>query len=270
MVERQSRTVGDAAPANGSPAPAAPRRVHRLRRLPAGRAVVGALLVTLAAVGVFAAHLQATVAPTSRYLVAGGTIAPGTTFGSVDEVRGALTSAPLDLVPELAARAVEVGQLETLVDRVVLSPLQFGDLVTRSAFAPKGAVADEWTFSFPVPTSNAVAGALRPGERIDVAATHESAGERHTAFVVRDVSLLAVQGDDGEAIGGSDELALTVALGSPDEVLALGHAVNTASIFVARASATSGRGDDPVPVHRGGAPALSGTEDTILLPGSGR
>ena len=231
-----------APPARDRPAP---RHIRRLRGLPAGRAVVGALLVTVAAVGVFATHLSATAEPGSRYLIATRTIEPGSRFVSIEELHEVVSSAPLDLGPALAARAIRVEQSEDLVARAVLSPLEPGDLLTRTAFGAEASGIGGATMSFPIARSSAVAGALHPGERIDVAATYGTTGETSTAFVVRGVPLLAVRGRDGEEIGTSDELSLTVALAGSDDVLALGHAVNTASIFVVRSTPESGSGRDP-------------------------
>ena len=215
------------------------RRIRRARGLPGGRAVVGALLVTGAAVGVFAAYLNATAEPSTAYLVAGRTIEPGTRFADLDDVLDAVRSDAIDVAPELAARLVPVGEVESLVGRVVLAPLEFGDLITRTVVVDDGGVAGAHTMSIPIARSDAVAGTLRAGERIDVLATYGSGDNASTAFVVRGVPLLRVTGSDGEAVTTSDELILTVAVTAPEDVQALGHAVNTASVFVTRSLATA-------------------------------
>ena len=46
------------------------RTIRPRRSLPGGRAVVGAFLVVVAAVGTFGAYLSATAAPSTSYLVA--------------------------------------------------------------------------------------------------------------------------------------------------------------------------------------------------------
>ncbi|TML58120.1 MAG: hypothetical protein E6G17_12765, partial [Actinobacteria bacterium] len=69
VAERDTVAVGAG---NG-----AGRAVRRRRSLPSGRALVGGLLVAIAAVGVFGAWLSATAAPTSSYVVARHDIAPG-------------------------------------------------------------------------------------------------------------------------------------------------------------------------------------------------
>jgi Flp pilus assembly protein CpaB len=212
------------------------RQLRRRRGLPGGRAVVGALLVAASAVGVFAAYLSATAAPSTAYLVAGRTIEPGTRFASLDDVFAAVGRTPLDLPPTAAGRAIRVEDAVTLVGRVVVSPLERGDLLTRTAFVEDGGVADAQTLSFSVPEADAVDGSLRPGERIDVIATHGSGGESFTAFVARGLPLLRVSAPDG-TVAGPGRLTLTVAVSALDDVLALSHAAATAEVRVTRSTA---------------------------------
>jgi hypothetical protein len=221
------------------------RQLRRRRGLPGGRAVVGALLVAASAVGVFAAYLSATAAPSAAYLVAGRTIEPGTRFASLDDVLGAVGRTPLDLPPTAAGRAIRVEDAATLIGRVVVAPLERGDLLTRTAFVEDGGVADAQTLSFSVPEADAVDGSLRPGERIDVIATHGAGSESFTAFVARGLPLLRVSAPDG-TVGGPGQLTLTVAVSALDDVLALSHAAATAEVRVTRS--TAGPADlDPAP-----------------------
>jgi hypothetical protein len=109
--------------------PAGPqRRIRRSRRLPGSRAVVGALLVTAAAVGVFAAYVDATGEPSTRYVVAQDELPIGTLLTS-QLVRDTSLFAlvPMDLPPEVAARAVPVdapkGRLRIVLGGVGSYPL---------------------------------------------------------------------------------------------------------------------------------------------------
>lgn len=206
--------------------------------------MVGALLVAGSAVGVFAAHLRATAEPDTRYLVAARAIEPGTRFASRDDVLDAVTSDAIDLSEEVAARAVPLERADELVGRVVVAPLAYGDLLTRSAVVEDGAVPDTHTLSFSVARADAVAGSLRPGERIDVLATYGAGETAYTSFVARAVPLLRISGTDGSAVGDSREVTVTVAVRDPADVQALGHAVNTATVFLARSAARAG---DPRP-----------------------
>ena len=63
---------------------AAPRTLTRRRSLPGGRAVVGGLLVTASAVGLFAASGAASDGPRAAYVVATHDIGAGQRFGPDD------------------------------------------------------------------------------------------------------------------------------------------------------------------------------------------
>jgi hypothetical protein len=221
------------------------RRVRRARSLPGGRAVVGALLITAAAVATFAAYLQATAEPTTSYLVALDTIEPGTRFETVDELTAVMGSITIELTEPLTGRAIPVGEVDDFVGRVLVAPLQRGDLVTRTALVDDGGVAPAQTLSFALPRTAAVAGTLRPGERIDVLATFSATGgEPYTAYVSRGVPLLHITAPDGGPLGASGDVLLTVAITELVDVQALGHAVNTAEVFVTRSTASPGDLDE--------------------------
>jgi hypothetical protein len=105
-------------------------------------------------------------------------------------------------------------------------------------------VADAAKLSFPIDRADALAGTLRPGERIDVLATYGAGETAYTAYVVRGVPLLAVSGDAaGSGLGGGNAgpLTLTVAVTAAEDVQALAHAVATAGLVVTRS--TVGEGD---------------------------
>ena len=215
------------------------RTVKRARSLPGGRAVVGALLVTAAAVATFAAYLQGTAEPTTSYLVALDTIEPGTRFETVAELSAVMGGITIELTEPLVGRAIPVGQVDDLVGRVLVAPLQRGDLVTRTAVVDDGGVAPAQTLSFALPRTAAVAGTLRPGERIDVLATFSGTGvEPYTAYVARGVPLLRITAPDGGPLGTAGDVLLTVAVTELDAVQAVGHAVNTAEVFVTRSTAS--------------------------------
>lgn len=224
-------TVAEAVAAD-PPDGAAPRRLDRPRRLPGGRAVLGALLVTLAVVGVVAAHLTATAAPRDRYLIAAGDLPAGTVFRDAAAVRANLRQVAVDLPAELAARAVHVDAAGSLVGRRLLTALAPGDLLLTSGTADVDAARGTSTFAFAIPADAAVGGALSPGDRIDVVATAGTGAEASTAYVVRAAPLAAVAGSGGGLEGES--LRLTVELARATDVQALAHALATAEVVVVR------------------------------------
>lgn len=201
--------------------------------------MVGALLVTAAAVVTFAAYLNATAAPTTSYLVATKAIEPGTRFDDTEGVTAVIGSAVVDLPSPLDQRAIPVEDLGTLVGRVVVAPLGRGDLVTRTAVVDDGGVSPAQTVSFALPRTDAVGGSLRPGERIDILATYGSGDAAYTAYILRGVPLLRSTAPDGGPLGTASEVVLTVAVTGLTDVQALGHATATADVLVTRSTATA-------------------------------
>lgn len=193
-------SLGTAAP------PAAPAHeelvVRRRRPLPNGRAVAGALLVVLAAVGTFGAYLRSSAPPTTTWLVAAAGLRPGQVLTAAD-VAG-LQEVAIDLPPAQAERTYAAGSAEALVGAVVLAPVRPGDLLLRSAAAVAGTVDAGVSLSFAIAPERALGGVLGPGERLDVLATVDD----RTGVVARDVRVAAVDGADG-GLGGT---ALVVTL----------------------------------------------------------
>lgn len=219
-------------------------QILRHRGLPGGRAVVGALLVAAAAVAVFAAYLGAVSDPDTHYLVANGPIAPGTMVEDGSMARELFSSAAIDLAPPVDQRILLVEEIDGLVGTVVSVPLQRGDLLHRTAILDAGGVSDVQVMSFSLPRSDALAGDLAAGETLDVLATYNLGGEAFTAFVLRGIPLLDVHGESGTTGG---PVTLTVGASGLEDIQALGHAVNTASVFVTRAVDDPGRDRAPGP-----------------------
>jgi hypothetical protein len=219
------------------------RAVRRTRTLPGGRAVVGGLLVAASAVGVFAAFLHATSEPSTSYLVARSTVEPGTRLDSIATLAELFEARAIDLDGDLARRAIRLDDADSLLGRLVLPPLEPGELLPRSALVADGGVAYAHKLSFAIDRSAALAGDLEVGERLDVLATYGSGADAYTAYVVRGVPLVARSGEvigSGALGGGGGPLTLTVAVTSPEDVQALAHAVATAEIVVVRSTVAEG------------------------------
>lgn len=197
------------------------RQVARRRSLPGGRAVVGALLITLAVIGVFAAWLSATEEPTTRWVVVSTTVAAGDEL-AVDD----LDTVAIDLPDAQADRTF--AEVDEVVGAITIAPLSAGDLVTRSVVRTPDAAPGRSLFSFELPTSRALAGQLDPGDRVDVVATADG----RTGYVA--TGLEVVRGTiDGGAV------TITLAVDDPARVLALGNAVDEAAVHLV-ASARAG------------------------------
>lgn len=205
------------------------RRVSRRGGLPGGRAVVGAFLVAAAAVGVFAAYLNATAAPSTSYLVAdvdipiGGRVTP-------DMFR----AVALDLPPALAETAVPAGAVDQLTGRQVLGPVSRDDLVPRTIFQSPSSPEGTGSFSFSIATSRALGGNVNGGDRVDLVATYGSgAAGDFTGYIARQVPIL-------DAVAGDAGMVITIAVEDPALVLRIINALEGAEVYVVRSDPDPG------------------------------
>jgi hypothetical protein len=224
----------------GRPDPAAtaadpPTRViGRRTGLPSGRAVLGALLVSLAAVGVFALTQRADTVPTTAYAVFVRPLDPGDRITAAD-----LELRPMTLDQSLRAHAFT--DTATLVGAVALVPsfsdgLVFGPHVMLRQSGAGEVPSSVHEFSFPVPRDRTPP-ALRRGETVAVLATYGSGGDAITVVAVERARVLAYE-TDGDAIGTRGGARITVALDDPQTVLATAHAAQVADLTVVRTTLT--------------------------------
>lgn len=213
------------------------RTVRPRRSLPGGRAVVGAFLVVVAAVGTFGAYLTATAAPSTSYLVAARAFEIGHVLTEEDLVLDVgVRAVPIDLPAQQADRAVIAGPaaMTALVGQVVIAPIEPGDLVQHTALVGVEEAGDGVTMSFSLPVDRALAGRVGAGERLDVLATFSSAGAlgSETRVVARDVVVVAVLAG-GDGLNGG---RVTMTVEVPDLATAqqLQHAVDTAQVALLR------------------------------------
>ena len=92
-----------------------------------------------------------------------------------------------------------------------------------------------------IPGSRAVAGTLRPGDRVDVLATFGSGGETYTVAVVRQAEVLDA-GRTGGSLASGDSETITLAVASSDEALAVSHAVTAGEVTLVRSTGTTTSG----------------------------
>lgn len=210
--------------------PASPRRSRSGHSRPNGRAVVGGLLVTVAAVTVFGAYTRADAGPGQHAVAVRGALPVGHRLTPDD-----LVVEPVALPPGTADATFTA--VEQVLGAITLAPLEDDELVQRSAVRTDGAALPAGhEFSFPVDRERAVDGALKPGETVDLLGTYGSGGEAYTEVLARGSTVIAVQSNGRSGIGGSGGLVLTVALASADEVLDLAHAAQVADLTVVRAT----------------------------------
>lgn len=219
----------------GPPSPErAIRPGHTISRrvgLPTGRAVVGALLVTLAVVGLFAAFRRSQADTASPYVVVARTVPAGQVIAEGD----------------LAIRSLDIGELsdrtftatQAAVGAVAIQTLLPGQLLQQGNVLPPGTDGSPTPFelSFAVDKSRALNGSLAPGEVIDVVATLDAGGTSCSFVVVPRARVVAVRGGgDSDVLTTNGSITVTVSVDETADVLGLIHAVDEADVTVVRST----------------------------------
>jgi hypothetical protein len=208
--------------ADAQPEPA--RRVERRVGLPSGRAVVGGLLMAIAAVGTFLAYAGATADDSIGVLVTTRALAPGET----------ITAGDVELVSVELPGSVRglYGEIDAAVGRQVAAPVGPGEFLLASATAERVEDGQALEIALTLPASRAV-GRLQPGERIDVFSTW---GSEVTELIAVDARVLEVNGGGASGLGGNETVLVRLAVGDFAQVEALVHAQAAGDLTMVRAS----------------------------------
>ena len=209
-------------------------------KLPGGRAVVGGLLVSVAAVGSLALSGSSEGADTVPVVVASHALDPGTPLGP-DVLEVVQMARPEAL---LQATYDDPSSLRGSVSRSSVEPgelLQRGDVVQSTAAQRAAAPARE--IALRLDPDRVVAGRLEDGDTVDVLATYGTGLDAYTVIVLHDASVLAVDRDD-DGIGSSRGIVVTLALHERSDTIALAHAIDVATLNVVRT--TTAASDDSV------------------------
>jgi Flp pilus assembly protein CpaB len=194
--------------------------------------------VVAAAVGAFAVTNDDGETPLPLRAVAGRSIAPGERLTAAD-VRLAPAALP-------AHETALFDGVDALEGATALAPLDEGDLVQRSAvrdpMTPGGRDAHE--VAVRLGTAQALAGRLRPGERVDVLATFGTGADAETGRVAQAAVVLGVDPVEGLG-GGSGELVVTLAVPFGGSALDVTHAAVAGTLTLVRAP--EGTGDEASP-----------------------
>ena len=228
-----SRTPAGSSDAAGAPSSRSSntrsRTIRPHRALPSSRAVVGALMITLAAVGAFAISRQGEGAPTTHYVVLTTAVAPGARIKASD-----VATRAMDLDAEVAAQTF--GNVEQVVGAVALAPMNAGQLVQDADVAlptkADGQVLVGHELTFPVERDR-VPQNLRRGERVAVLATYGTGSEARTTTTAQQAVVLSFE-TDGDTIGTKRSARLTVLLSDPSMVIETAHASQAADINIVR------------------------------------
>lgn len=202
--------------------------IQRHRGLPGGRAVVGGLLMAVAAVGVYVAYDQASADSSDPVVVA----ARDLQIGRVLEA-GDVRTVEADLPHPTAGGTFS--SADALVGRVVLGPIASGEIVQAAAVTDGRDRPDVHEVALQLPRGQVAVGRLKEGERVDVFATYD----RRTASVVRGATVVQIEADDADSLTTGREITLVVAVPSGDAVAAVVHALRTGDVTVVRSSFTA-------------------------------
>lgn len=209
---------------------------HRLRhRLPSNRAVVGGLLVTIAATGVFVAHRSAATPPTDRYVVLTRTVEPGAIVTGDD-----LGTVALDLPDGLGVVGAE--RIDEVVGRTAgvrldeLDLLRPQDLLDSGRFTGPGSVE----VAIELGAARALEGTIAAGSIVDVLVTDPAGAGTSTAAA--GVRVTGVEAPDGTGIGTGGTVVVRLALADAEGARAVVDAAIRAEVTLALPAP----GDEPV------------------------
>lgn len=236
LTNRRPRPLDPSASSSNG---AAGRTIRPRRGLPGSRAVVGGLLVAVAAIGTWVAASGSGTSTGGRYLVAAGPIGPGERIEGSD-VRWSRIDLPESLQPAAFEDA------EGIVGSVALGPIEDGELLQAGSIAPAAGTPSTREVSFAVEADWAVAGTLRAGDRIDVIATTEDPEGPSSSRVLADATIRRIDSSGGDGLGESRSQTITVAVESANDAEALVTAARAATVTVLRVTGTdAGDGGGP-------------------------
>ena len=224
-------------------------QISRHRGLPGGRAVLGGVLMAVAAVGVFLAYEQAGRAPRDQIVVAALAIPVGEVLEPSDlrTVDG-----------ELPGSTAAFEDVDALVGRVLLGPIGEGEIVQAGTVTDGPATAGVHEVAVTLPRRQIAVGRLKEGERVDVFVTYDE----RTASVVRGAQVVQIGAEDDGSLTSDREITLVVGVPSGDAVAALVHALRTGDVTVVRSTFADASTEGPLEFDgsAGGTPTTAADE----------
>lgn len=210
------------------------RRIRPRRGLPGGRAVIGGLLVAVAAVGTFAAVSGAGRGPDTRYVAASRDLTAGEVLeaGDLEEVAIDLPAAQADRV---------FSDPDALLGAVVVGPISAGELIQAGGLAD-GADAEIPTFSIAIDSADANAGRLSRGDFVHVLATYGDGPSAETLTLSSEARVIEVA-DESDSIASSGQAVIRLQVPAPRERLAIVNALVSARLTLVRVSGAEEVGD---------------------------
>jgi Flp pilus assembly protein CpaB len=185
---------------------------------------VGALLISLACVGVFVAYTDASRGPSDPVVITREPIRLGETI-EADDLRVVHADLPSD-----ATGAFDDAEL--LVGRVALGPLAAGEIVQAGSVTDDRALTGGHEIALTLPREQVAVGRLKQGERVDVYVTVED----RTTSVVRGARVVQIGSEGDGSLTSERQVSIVVAVPSADQVAALVHALRTGDVTVVRST----------------------------------
>lgn len=195
--------------------------------LPSGRALVGALLMSSAAIGTFVAWSRSSQQSDDAYVVAARSVQPGERL-SADDVRSVAVDLDGSPVPAFASE-------EAVVGRVALGPIGEGELVQPAQVTEVADDSLSTEVSFMLPRDRAVDGRLRSGDSVDIIVTEGDV----TRVAVDEVRVVSSAEESGLGGAPGAGIVVTVGLADPDRRLDLIHALHLGDVTLTRSLGSS-------------------------------
>ncbi len=211
---------------------------RRVAALPSGRAALGALLVTIAALITFVAYARSHGPARGHYLVATHDLVAGSAV-SVDDVRIARVDVPNDIAPQLL-------QPGTPFDGVVaLGPIRAGQFLQAGNLIRKPAGAQTREISLALDAAQAAGGHLLPGDRVDLLATFGTGNDAHTEVVLTNAPVVRIDRGDASITANRGAMNITLAFEDPAIEQPLAQAIAIAKVQLVRTTGanTNSRAD---------------------------
>lgn len=213
-----------------------PRVIRRRATLPGSRAVVGGLLMALAAIGVFVAYEDAARGPTDPVVITRHPIRVGEVLEAGD-----LRVVDADLPADADGAFSDVA---TVVGRVALGPIGGGEIVQAGSVTDEQAASPAHEVALTLPRDQVAVGRLKQGERVDVFVTRDD----RTTSVVRGVQVVQIGADGDASLTSEREVSLVVAAPTGEAAAALVHALRTGDVTVVRSTFAEASEGPPIEV----------------------
>lgn len=208
------------------------RLISPRRGLPNGRALVGALLITIAAVGAYATATRGSDSPNDEYLVITSPVAAGQPV-SLDHI----AFEPMDIPANVARVALNsTDGLEGAISLRDLRPgeiLEIDDLLASPTIdgVPLGAVHE---LSFPVPLDRTPRDLIR-GDRVTILSTLR-VGDIPTTLVALEDAIVVSFDSRTDQLGATGTGVLTLAIADADSVVSTAHFSQQGELTIVRST----------------------------------